>query len=84
LAYVICEPCVGVKDKSCVDICPCDCIYEGVKEGFPDMMFINPDECIDCGICQAECPVDAIVHEHDVPDAWQQYPALNRRFFEAA
>ncbi len=44
--HVICEPCVGVKDRSCVDVCPADCIYEGPKEGFPDMLFIHPVECI--------------------------------------
>src|SRR5947208_16297483 len=60
MAYIICEPCVGVKDKACVEICPVDCIYEGDKEGFPDMLFIHPDECIDCGVCQPECPVNAI------------------------
>ena len=60
MAYIICEPCIGIKDKGCVEICPVDCIYEGTKEGFPDMLFIHPDECIDCGVCEPECPADAI------------------------
>ena len=47
MAYVICEPCVGVKDRACVDVCPASCIHDGAKEGFPDMLFIEPDECID-------------------------------------
>lgn len=60
MTFVICEPCINVKDRACVEVCPVDCIYEGPKEGFPDMLFINPDECIDCGVCEPECPVDAI------------------------
>lgn len=56
MAFVICEPCVGVKDRACVAVCPVDCIYE-VEEGqTPDMLYINPDECIDCGLCKPECP----------------------------
>ena len=73
MPYVICEPCVGIKDKACVAVCPVDCIYEGAREGFPDMMYIHPDECVDCGICQPECPVDAIFLDEDVPDRWQHY-----------
>jgi ferredoxin len=82
MAYIICQPCVGVKDKSCVEICPVDCIYEGVKEGFPDMLFIHPDECIDCGVCQPECPVNAIFPEDDVPEDQTEYISINRKFFE--
>jgi NAD-dependent dihydropyrimidine dehydrogenase PreA subunit len=81
MPYVICEPCVGVKDKACVEICPVDCIYEGTKEGFPDMLFIHPDECIDCGVCQPECPVSAIYPEDDVPEEWTSYIQTNRDFF---
>ena len=55
MAYVITEPCIGVKDRACVDVCPVDCIYEG-----PEMLFIHPDECIDCGACVPACPVEAI------------------------
>lgn len=83
MAYIICEPCVGVKDKACVEICPVDCIYEGAKEGYPDMLFIHPDECIDCGVCQPECPVTAIFPEDDVPDEWKNYIDLNRDYFAA-
>ena len=82
MAYVITEPCVGVKDKACVEICPVDCIYENTKGAeFPDMLFIHPDECIDCGVCQPECPVNAIYPEDDVPDDQQQYIEINRNYF---
>ncbi|MBI2299836.1 MAG: 4Fe-4S binding protein, partial [Armatimonadetes bacterium] len=60
MAYVICEPCVDVMDRACVKVCPVDCIYEA-----PDlrMLVISPDECIDCGACEPECPVEAIFPE---------------------
>src|SRR6266404_8932835 len=54
MPYVIAEPCITVKDRSCVDVCPVDCIYEG-----EDQLYIHPDECIDCGACVPECPVTA-------------------------
>jgi NAD-dependent dihydropyrimidine dehydrogenase PreA subunit len=82
MAYIIVEPCIGVKDKACVEICPVDCIYEGEREGFPDMLFIHPDECIDCGVCQPECPVDAIYPEDDVPEEWSQYIQINADYFK--
>ena len=82
MPYVICEPCIGVKDKACVEICPVDCIYENTGKGdFPDMLFIHPDECIDCGVCQPECPVSAIFPEDDVPDEWKNYIPLNKDYF---
>lgn len=84
MAYVIAEPCIGVKDKACVEVCPVQCIYEGPREGFPDILFIQPDECIDCGCCVPECPVDAIFYEDELPDEWAHYAALNRRFFVEA
>src|SRR5215212_5147218 len=60
MPYVITEACIGTKDKACVDVCPVDCIYEG-----PEQLFIHPDECIDCGACEPECPVTAIFPEED-------------------
>jgi NAD-dependent dihydropyrimidine dehydrogenase PreA subunit len=78
MAFVICEPCIGVKDRACVADCPVDCIYE-VEEGQqPDMLYINPDECIDCGLCKPECPVDAIFFDEEVPDQWQGYIQINK------
>ena len=62
MPYIIAEPCINVKDRSCVDVCPVDCIYEG-----EDMLYIHPDECIDCGACEPECPVTAIFPEEDCP-----------------
>lgn len=72
MPYVITEPCIGVKDKSCVTVCPVDCIYEG-----EDMLYINPDECIDCGLCEPECPVTAIFVDTDVPEVWTEYIKKN-------
>jgi ferredoxin len=78
MAYVITEPCIGVKDKSCVDVCPVDCIY-GTDDD--DQLFIHPDECIDCGACEPECPVQAIYDEAAVPAEWQSYIAKNADYF---
>jgi ferredoxin len=76
VTHVITEPCVGTKDKACVDVCPVDCIHEG-----DEMLFIDPAECIDCGLCVPECPVDAIFFEDDVPDQWTEYTQKNADFF---
>ena len=73
MPYVITEPCIGVKDASCVDVCPVSCIYEG-----EDQYYINPDECIDCAACEVACPVTAIFHEDDVPAQWISYVEKNR------
>jgi ferredoxin len=73
VAYVVTEPCFGCKYTDCVVVCPCDCFREGEQ-----MLFIDPDECIDCDACKPECPVDAIFHEDDVPEAWREFVALNR------
>ncbi len=68
MAYVIAEPCIDVKDKACVDECPVDCIYEG-----PRMLYIHPDECVDCDACVPVCPVTAIFPEDDLPAEWKQF-----------
>src|ERR1035437_9581598 len=70
--YVVTEPCIGVKDKSCMTVCPVDCIYET-----DDQVWINPDECIDCGLCEPECPVNAIFVDSDVPENWREYIEKN-------
>jgi len=67
MAYVLAEPCIDVKDKSCVEVCPVDCIYEG-----PNQLFIHPDECIDCGACEPVCPVKAIFVEDETPEQWER------------
>ncbi len=79
MAYVIAEPCVGVKDKSCVAVCPVDCIH-GTDED--DMLYIQPDECIDCGACAPECPVSAIFPLDDVPSQWKSYIQKNADYFK--
>ena len=76
MTYVIAEPCVDVKDKSCIEECPVDCIYEGNR-----MLYIQPDECVDCGACEPVCPVEAIYYEDDVPSQWKQFGAVNGEFF---
>ena len=84
MAYVIAEPCIGIKDKSCVAVCPVDCIHEGKLElvgKVYDMLFIDPDVCIDCGLCEPECPVDAIFMEDELPDQWSEYVEVNAEFF---
>jgi ferredoxin len=86
MAYVITEPCAAVKDKACVAVCPCDCIREGQVEyegKTYDQLFINPDDCIDCGLCESECPVSAIFLDIDVPTKWRDYIAINAERFRA-
>src|SRR5262245_15689466 len=68
VTYVIAEPCVDVLDKACIEECPVDCIYEGGR-----MLYIHPDECVDCGACEPVCPVEAIFYEDDLPDKWRDY-----------
>jgi NAD-dependent dihydropyrimidine dehydrogenase PreA subunit len=77
MTFVIAEPCIGVKDKSCVEVCPVNCIYEG-----EDMYYIHPDECIDCQACEAACPVQAIFPDNGVPEKWASFIEKNRTFFE--
>lgn len=73
MAMVVTEPCFGCKYTDCVVVCPAECFHEGKS-----MVFIDPDECIDCAACVPECPVEAIYHEDDVPEKWTEYIALNR------
>ena len=77
MPYVIAEPCIGVKDKSCVAVCPVDCIHEG-----DDQLYIDPAECIDCGLCEPECPVDAIFMEDELPAQWKDFAAKNLEIFK--
>lgn len=80
MTYVITEPCIDVIDKSCVEVCPVDCIH--YEEGTDRMEYIDPDECIDCGACEPVCPVTAIFAEDDVPDQYKDYTALNAQWFK--
>lgn len=78
MAFVITTACVDVLDRSCLQECPVDCIYEGSRK-----LYIHPDECIDCGACVPECPVTAIFPEEEVPPDWQSYTAKNRGVFQS-
>ncbi len=78
MTYVVAEPCIGTKDHACVDVCPVECFYEG-----EDMLYIHPEECIDCGACVPECPVAAIFEESDVPEQWKDFIAKNAEPFKA-
>ena len=87
MAYVICEPCIDVKDSACADVCPVDCIYPHADET-PDeyeavnQLYIDPEECIDCDVCTPECPVEAIFMEEDVPEEWEHFIDINAEYFE--
>ncbi len=84
LFYVITEPCVGCKDASCVQACPVNCIHPRPDErDFQPaaQLFINPDDCIGCGVCVDECPVKAIYPEGEVPEKWKHFVDINARHF---
>lgn len=76
MAYVIADECVDIMDQSCVRECPVDCIYEGQRS-----MYIHPDECIDCGACEAVCPVNAILFDIDLEDDQQHLLERSREMF---
>ena len=84
MAYVIAEPCIGTKDNSCVEVCPVDCIHPTPDEPDYDdvpMLYIDPEECIDCDACVEACPVDACFAEDQLPDEWQKYVKLNADYY---
>lgn len=85
MTHVICEPCIGTKDTSCVEVCPVDCIHPTADEADfqqADQLYIDPDVCIDCGLCVDECPVKAILPEEDVPQEWNKFIQLNLEYYE--
>lgn len=95
MTYVVAEPCIGTKDRSCVEVCPVDCFYNFVNEeqntklgkapaqpGDFGMLVIHPDECIHCGACEPECPVEAIYEDDDVPEQWKEFVELNAKVTE--
>lgn len=75
MTHVIAQPCIGVKDKACVDVCPVDCIHGGDTD---QQLFINPNDCIDCTLCVDACPVSAIFAEEDLPADWKKFAQINR------
>jgi ferredoxin len=79
MAYVIAEPCIDVLDVSCVSVCPVDCIH--YEEGTDRKLFIDPNECIDCGACEPECPVNAIFPEESLPPEWANYTTIDATWF---
>ena len=94
MAFVITEPCISTCDTACVSVCPVDCIHgpidkegagaevEGMDSVAGLQLYIHPDECIDCGACEPECPVDAIYDEDDLPDEYEKFIEINAKFFE--
>ncbi len=98
MAYIIAEPCIGTKDTACVDVCPVDCIhpaknrdYRGGPENqgtknFDEVpqLYIDPQECIDCGACVPVCPVTAIFVLEDLPEKWANYTQINADYFKPA
>jgi NAD-dependent dihydropyrimidine dehydrogenase PreA subunit len=84
MPHVITEQCA--KDGACLAVCPSDCISEGTVEidgKTYDQLFVNPEDCIDCGLCEVECPVDAIFLDTDVPADYQGATAVNAEFFKS-
>ena len=77
MAYIVLDHCIRCKYTDCVEVCPVDCFHEG-----PNMLVIDPEECIDCSLCVPECPVEAIVAEDDVPAEKEALIALNRELSE--
>ena len=75
MTYVVTESCIRCKYQDCVEVCPVDCFYEG-----ENMLVIHPDECIDCGVCEPECPVEAI--HPDTDEDMERWVAMNREYSE--
>ena len=85
MAYVIAEPCIGVKDTACVDACPVDCIHPRKDEAAfetAEQLYINPDECIDCGACVPVCPVSAIFALDDLAEKWTHFTQINADYYK--
>lgn len=79
MTHVVAQPCFDCKYTDCVVVCPVECFYEGEQ-----MLYIHPDECIDCEACVPECPVEAIFLEENLPEAWKDFTALNAELCKAS
>ena len=77
MTFVVGENCIKCKHTDCVEVCPVDCFYEG-----PNMLVINPDECIDCALCEPECPVDAIYADDELPEDQKEFLEINQELSE--
>lgn len=84
MSHWITEPCIGTCDKACVEVCPVDCIQpsDGYDSIEGKQLYINPDECIDCGACIPECPVEAIFTDDDLPEKWEHFKDINTNYFK--
>jgi len=85
MTYVITRPCIGVKDTSCVSVCPVECIHPTKDEPeyeTEEMLYIDPETCIDCGACEPECPVQAIFEEEYVPPDMTEYTEINAAWYK--
>jgi len=85
MPHVIAEPCIGTKDTACAGVCPVDCIHPTKEEAAfetAEMLHIDPDTCIDCGLCVDECPVKAIFPEEDLPSEWADYAQKNADYYK--
>ncbi|MCC6746353.1 MAG: 4Fe-4S binding protein [Deltaproteobacteria bacterium] len=80
MTYIIGDPCVDVMDTACVEVCPVDCIH--YEEGVDRKLFIDPDECIDCGACEPACPVSAIWAEEDTPEDQKEYKGIEGLWYK--
>ena len=84
MSHYIAEPCIGTKDTACVAVCPVDCIHPTAdEEDFEaeDMLYIDPDVCIDCGLCVDECPGKAIFPEDELPEEWLSFIERNVAYY---
>ncbi|MEO0442751.1 MAG: ferredoxin FdxA [Pseudomonadota bacterium] len=77
MTFVVADNCIKCKHTDCVEVCPVDCFYEG-----PNFLVIHPDECIDCALCEPECPVDAIFSEDELPEGQEAFLELNGELAE--
>jgi ferredoxin len=85
MAYIIAEPCIGVKDTACTEVCPVDCIHPKKDEADfekEEQLYIDPDECIDCGACEPVCPVSAIFPESSLPEKWKSFIEKNANYYK--
>jgi NAD-dependent dihydropyrimidine dehydrogenase PreA subunit len=85
LAYIIAQPCIGTKDTACVVVCPVDCIHPKKDESDfekEEMLYIDPDTCIDCNMCVDECPVTAIFPQDDLPAEWISFVERNANYYK--
>lgn len=76
MAFVVTQACIDIKDKSCMQVCPADCLFEGDR-----MMYINPDLCINCGACEPACPQEAILLDEELEGDNAQFISINEQFF---